>query len=82
VKLDRSGSGLETMTIKIRPVFLGETHRRVVAALATVLAFQGLDTKETDKYFSVFEFEFLPPPLTHNVNLNTFRATFESLKAL
>lgn len=35
----------------------------------------------TQKYFSVFEFEFLPP-LTHNVNLNTFRATFESLKAL
>jgi hypothetical protein len=76
VKLDRSGSGLETMTIKIRPVFW------VVAALATVLAFQGLETKETDKYFSVFEFEFPPPPLTHNVNLNTFRATFESLKAL
>jgi hypothetical protein len=58
VKLDRSGSGLETMTIKIRPVFW------VVAALATVLAFQGLDKKETDKYFSVFEFEFPSPPLT------------------
>ena len=60
--------------------FLGETHR-VVSALATVMAFQGLDTKRTDKYFSVLSLNFLPP-LTHNVILNTFWATFESLKAL
>ena len=60
--------------------FGGETHR-VVSALATAMAFQGLDTKRTDKYFSVLSLNFLPP-FTHNVNLNTFWATFESLKAL
>ena len=33
---------------------------------------------------SIFQFLSLnsSPPFTHNVNLNTFRATFESLKAL
>jgi len=64
--------------------FSGETHR-VLAARATALAFQGLDTekRDEDKYFFVFEFEFPPTEsLTESVNLKTFGATFESLKAL